>query len=242
MVPEPRYHGFLEGGGSPSTNLVDLGLPSGLLWARSNVGARTLEEAGLYFSWGNLIGHAEGSGYDFSQEVYDTTPAAAITDNLSLSQDAARANLGAPWRMPTAAEFQELYDNCTSEWTTINGVAGRLFTSNVNGNTLFFPAAGNYNGTSLISRRSSGYYWSSTYYSATSALFLYFNSSIVNPQNNNNRRYGFSVRAVVDPALLTRSVISPMDSDLKKDISPMNSDLEKAKSDIIETMIEDESR
>lgn len=242
MVPEPRYHGFLEGGGSPSTNLVDLGLPSGLLWASRNVGARVPEEAGLYFSWGNLIGHAEGSGYDFSQAEYNTTPAAAITANLSLSQDAARANLGAPYRMPIAAEFQELYDNCTSEWTRINGVNGRLFTSNVNGNTLFFPAAGDYDGTSINTRGSSGFYWPSTYFSATNARCLYFNGSNVIPQYNYSRRLGFPVRAVVDPALLTRSVISPMDSDLEKDISPMDSDLEKAKSDIIETMIEDESR
>ena len=242
MVPEPRYHGFLEGGGSPSTNLVDLGLPSGLLWASRNIGARAPEEVGLYFSWGNLYGHAEGSGYNFSQDEYNTTPAAAINANLSLSQDAARANLGAPWRMPTAAEFQELYDNCTHVWTTLNGVDGLMFTSNVNGNTLFFPAAGFYNGTSLRYRGSSGNYWSSTYGSDTNAISMDLNSSRVDPQYSSSRRYGYSVRAVAGPALLTRTVISPMDSNLEKDISPMDSDLEKAKSDISETMIEDESR
>lgn len=242
MVPEPGYHGFLEGGGSPSTNLVDLGLPSGLLWAKCNVGARTPEEAGLYFSWGNLFGHAEGSGYNFSQAVYNATPAAAITTSLSLSQDAARANLGAPYRMPTASEFQELYDNCTSVWTTINGVNGRLFTSNVNGNTLFFPAAGLYGGASLYDRGSYGYYWSSTYYSPAYARGLGSNSSGVNPQSNNERRYGFSVRAVAGPALLTRSVISPVDSNLEKDISPMDSDLEKTKIDTSEPLNDDESR
>lgn len=242
MVPEPRYYGFLEGGGSPSTNLVDLGLPSGLLWASRNVGARTPEEAGLFFSWGNTDGHAERSGYDFSQEVYNTTPAATINRNLSLSQDAARVNLGAPWRMPTAAEIQELYNNCTSEWTTLNGVYGRLFTSNVNGKTLFFPAAGYYNGKSLGNRGSRGLYWTSWYYSATKAHYLNFDSSNVNPQYMYDRHLGFPVRAVADPALLTRTVISPMDSNLEKDISPMDSDLEKSKSDTSETMIENESR
>lgn len=182
MTPEPEW--------------VDLGLPSGLLWAKANIGSAKPEGVGLYFSWGNTDGHATGSGYDFSQTVYDTTPAAAITANLSLSQDAARANLGTPWRMPTAAEFQELYDNCTSVWTTLNGVNGRLFTSNVNGNTLFFPAAGYYDGTSLGSRWSSGYYWSSTYYSATDARGLSFGSSGVNPQYYSNRHFGFSIRAV----------------------------------------------
>ena len=185
----------------------------------------------MYFSWGNLIGHAKGSGYDFSQNEYDATPAAAITANLSLSQDAARAYLGAPYRMPTAAEFQELYDNCTHEWTTLNDVQGLLFTSNVNGNTLFFPAAGIYNGTSLDNLGQYGYYWSSTYFSATVARNLRFNSSDVDPQHNTARRFGFSVRAVTGPALLTRSVISPEDSDLEKD-----------KSDTSEKMIEDESR
>lgn len=161
------------------------------------MGAVNKEDSGLYFSWGNTEGHAVGSGYDFSQAVYDTTPGAAITANLSLSQDAARANLGAPWRMPTSAEFQELYDNCTSVWTTMNGVAGLLFTSNVNGNTLFFPAAGYYGGSSLSNRGSHGYYWSSTYGSATKARLLFFSSSVINPQSESSRHDGISVRAVL---------------------------------------------
>lgn len=163
------------------------------------MGANSEEGTGLYFSWGNTEGHAEGSGYDFSQEVYDTTPGAAITTNLSLSQDAARANLGAPWRMPTAAEFQELYDNCTSVWTTRNGVNGRLFTSNVNGNTLFLPASGDYINTAVENRGSNGNYWSSTYLSATNARGLYFNNSGVNPlYDSSRRRLGVSIRAVLD--------------------------------------------
>ena len=100
--------------------------------------------------------------------------------------------------MPTAAEFQELYDNCTSRWTTINGVNGRLFTSNVNGNTLFVPAAGYCEGTSLNNPGVSGDYWSSTYNSETVAIFLSFNSSGVYPTAYNSRRYGFSVRAVLN--------------------------------------------
>lgn len=198
------------GGDTPSpTPYIDLGLPSGLLWRSYNLGANSPEEAGDYFSWGNTEGHAEGSGYDFSQAVYDTTPAAAITDNLSLSQDAARANLGAPWRMPTAAEFQELYDNCTCVWATLNGVVGRLFTSNVNGNTLFFPAAGRYLGTSLDSHGSRGSYWSSTHLSAASARDLLFSSSDVVPQDYSNRRNGFSVRAVMNPSRRFRPELLP---------------------------------
>lgn len=182
MTPEPEW--------------VDLGLPSGLLWAKANLGATVPESPGIYFSWGNTEGHPTGAGYDFSQEVYNTTPAAAISNNLSLDQDAARAVLGSPWRMPSSAELQELYDNCTHVWSTLNGVNGILFTSNVNGKTLFLPAAGFYNGTVLTGLGASGRYWSSTYESATGALNLSFSSSSVLPHDNNGRRYGFSIRAV----------------------------------------------
>lgn len=185
---------------------MDLGLPSGLLWATCNVGAHSPEEFGLYFSWGNTDGHVEGSGYNFSQNVYDATPAAAIIRNLSLNQDAARINLGLPWRMPTAAEFQELCDNCTSEWTTLNGVNGRIFTSNVNGNTLFFPAAGRYDDRILDSRGSFGFYWSSTYFSATNARNLNFDNSNVLPLNSRSRRLGFSIRAVFGTGSANRSI------------------------------------
>lgn len=176
---------------------IDMGLPSGVQWASCNVGAEKATDPGLYFSWGNIEGHFIGEGYDFSQAIYDSTPAANIDTDLSLDQDAARSNLGTPWRMPTAAEFQELYDNCTSIWTTMNGVNGLLFTSNVNGNTLFFPAAGYYNGTSQNNLGNIGYYWSSTYNSAANALRLNFDSSTVGPQGVSLRRLGFSVRAVV---------------------------------------------
>ena len=138
-----------------------------------------------------------GEEYDFSQSVYGNTPAAAIASNLSLDQDAARVNQGAPWRMPASEEYQELYDNCTHVWATMNGVDGVLFTSNVNGNTLFFPAAGGYNGTSLQNYGSGGRYWSSTFYNATRANFMLFDSAAITPQYNGNRHLGFSVRAVM---------------------------------------------
>ena len=177
---------------------VDLALPSGLLWCEHNVGASTPYEHGLYFSWGNVIGHAEGSGYDFSDAVYAETPGAALTGNIPVNgtYDLARHNMGAPCRLPTVGEFQELNSNCDSEWTDEDGVAGRRFTSRINGNSIFFPASGDYNGTSLVSRGSNGYYWSASYVSATNAYDLYFNSSSVNPANNYYRRCGFAARAV----------------------------------------------
>jgi hypothetical protein len=180
------------------TGFVDLALPSGLLWCEHNVGASTPYEHGLYFSWGNVEGHAEGSGYDFSDAVYAQTAGAALTGNIAVGNtyDMARHNMGAPSRLPTMGEFQELVNNCTSEWTDEDGVTGCRFTSNINGNSVFFPASGFYGGTALNGRGSLGLYWSSTYNSETNARNLYFNSSEVYPTSYYSRRYGFTVRAV----------------------------------------------
>lgn len=178
---------------------VDLGLPSGLLWGTKNLGATSPTGYGWYFSWGNLEGHPEGSGYDFSQTVYDATTAASISKDLEISQDAVRAIKGGTWRMPTQYDFAELFNSAytTNEWTTVNGVNGRKVTSKINGKTLFFPAAGRYNGASLNNRGSSGFYWSSSWVSATYARSLDFNSSGVGPQNSSSRRCGFSLRGVM---------------------------------------------
>ena len=180
------------------TGFVDLALPSGLLWCEHNIGASTPYEHGLYFSWGNVIGHAEGSGYDFSDAVYAETPGAALTGNIPVNgtYDLARHNMGSPCRLPTVGEFQELNSNCDSEWTDEDGVAGRRFTSRNNGNSIFFPASGYYNGTSLNYRGSGGGYWSSSYISEALAYRLSFDSGGVDPAFNYYRRYGFTARAV----------------------------------------------
>lgn len=177
---------------------VDLDLPSGILWADHNVGAATPEAVGLYFSWGNPTGHAEGSGYDFSQATYETTDGNGLTGDIAVGDtyDMARHNMGSPWRLPTMAEFVELNANCDVVWIEQNGMPGRRFTSRINGNSIFFPAAGYYYGTSLDYRGTSGRYWSSTWYSATGARLLGFDASGVGPQYDFERRYGFSVRAV----------------------------------------------
>ena len=177
---------------------IDLALPSGVLWADKNIGASTPYEHGLYFSWGNVTGHAEGSGYDFSDAVYAQTDGAALTGNIPTNNtyDMARHNMGSPCRLPTVGEFQELHNNCDSEWTDEDGVPGRRWTSRINGNSVFFPASGIYNGTTLNNRGSNGYYWSSSYISETNAYSLNFGSGYVYPADSRNRRLGFSVRAV----------------------------------------------
>ena len=162
--------------GSGSDHLyVDLGLPSGLLWATCNVGADTPEGYGDYFAWGEtapkdtynwstyqycngsynpLTKYCQNSSYGYNGFTDDLT-------TLEPSDDAATANWGNGWRMPTQAEFQELRDNTTVTWTTLGGVNGRLFTA-TNGNSLFLPAAGYRNGSSLYDAGSFGNYWSSS--------------------------------------------------------------------------------
>ena len=183
------------------SGFVDLALPSGLLWCEHNVGASTPYEDGLYFSWGNVEGHTGDDGYDFgtSNDVpYASTPGAALTGNIPTNgtYDAARHNMGAPCRMPTVGEFQELNAQCDSEWTDEDGVAGRRFTSRINGNSIFFPASGHRYGTSLYDRGSYGSYWSASLNSAANGYYLNFNSSGVNPVGSDDRFTGFSVRAV----------------------------------------------
>ena len=183
------------------TGFVDLALPSGLLWCEHNVGASTPYEDGLYFSWGNVDGHTGTDGYDFGTSndgPYASTPGAALTGNIPTNgtYDAARHNMGAPCRMPTVGEFQELDAQCDSEWTDEDGVAGRRFTSRINGNSIFFPASGYRHGTGLNYRGARGFYWSSSLYSQTSGYYLSFDSGGVNPAYNSSRFAGFSVRAV----------------------------------------------
>ena len=180
---------------------VDMGLPSGLLWATSNVGATKETETGLYFAWGETNGHEKDSGYNFSRKNYKAGPDGHISADLTLEQDAAHAYLGDGWRMTTKAEFEELINGCNSTWVTDyknSGVSGRLFISKYNENTLFFPAAGYYSGTSLSNWGSNGCVWSSTFYSSSFAYYLDFYSGYCNI-GYDSRYYGQTVRAVRKP-------------------------------------------
>lgn len=172
---------------------VDLGLPSGLKWATCNVGASSPEEYGNYYAWGETSTKSDynwtnykfrtsgdsNANVEFSK--YNTHSGLGTVDNkiaLDLSDDAARANWGGSWRMPTISEFQELIANCTYMWTTQNGVNGYKVTGK-NGRSLFFPAAGSRGGTSLDNAGSYGGYWSSSLCTEgpTLARDLYFRSS-----------------------------------------------------------------
>ena len=180
---------------------VDLGLPSRLKWATCNVGATSPEQAGLFFTWGETTGYTAEqvtSKVRLFNEVSYT--GSAISTDLTLEQDAAHANLGGKWRMPTKAEYQELINNCDMVWTDDyngTGVKGKVFTSKVNGNSVFFPAAGLCHYSSVRSVGSGGYYWSTSWESSSHAWGLDF-GSVGQYLDNYYRYYGFSVRGVCE--------------------------------------------
>lgn len=154
---------------------VDLGLPSGLLWATCNVGADNPEDYGDYFAWGETQPKSvyNWSTYQYCMGSENTLTKYCnnasygyngFTDNLTLLElgdDAATVNWGGNWHMPTEAEWEELRNNTTVTWTPQNGVNGCRFTAS-NGNSIFLPAAGYRYESGLIGAGSNGHYWSSS--------------------------------------------------------------------------------
>ena len=200
----------LSSGSGDEHEYVDLGLPSGLLWATCNVGANAPEEYGDYFAWGevepkdtyNWATYKYCNG-EFNQLTKYCSSASfgydGFTDNLIIllsEDDAATANWGNGWRMPTRAEWIELCVYTTITWTTQNGVNGCLFTAS-NGSSLFLPAAGHwYDGPNYVG--TNGDYWSGSLENATpdKAFDFFFFSAGVNDYGFGSRYRGQSVRAV----------------------------------------------
>ena len=201
----------------PST-YVDLGLPSGTLWATCNIGADSPEDYGDYFAWGETEGYNDGKT-DFNWSTYKWCNGSnstmtkycnnssygynGFTDDkteLDPEDDAAYVNWGPAWRMPSEEQFSELINSSytTTEWTTQNGVYGRKITSKENGNSIFLPAAGYRYFSSLDGAGSNGSYWSRTlrsdypYY----ARYLYFGSSGIYVNSSYGRCSGRGVRPV----------------------------------------------
>ena len=178
---------------------VDLGLPSGTLWATCNVGATSPEQAGLYFAFGETTGYS-AEQVEKGTKKFDSASYAApsVSDNLTLEQDAARTFMGGKWRMPTKVEAKELIGNCDVTWTNDyngTGVAGKVFTSKINGNSVFFPAAGYCDHSSVDDVGSYGYYWSDSWNSSSNAWYLDFGSG-GQCLDYYNRYFGQSVRGV----------------------------------------------
>ena len=188
---------------------VDLGLS--VKWATCNVGASKPEDYGDYFAWGETTTKStyDWSTYKYCNGSYNTltkynnSSSYGSVDNkttLELADDAARANWGGSWRMPTDSELTELREQCTWTWTTQNGVNGYKVTSKKSGYTnksIFLPAAGYRDDSSLFGAGSYGRYWSSSLYTdnPSRAWGVYFYSSSVY-RYYYFRNYGFSVRPV----------------------------------------------
>lgn len=197
---------------------VDLGLPSGTLWATKNVGANTPTEPGLYFPWASTTGYKNAAEhkFDFSEgntpyvdnaEIYkyqakDDTNTGVHDDKLELDieDDAAAFNMGGAWRMPSKDQFEELSNNTDKSWATIDGINGYKFTSKKNSELfIFIPAAGYYTGSSLDSAHSYGYAWSRSLrldYSRK-AYNSNFSSRYFSPSSNYTRYCGMNVRGVL---------------------------------------------
>ncbi len=190
---------------------VDLGLPSGTLWATTNVGAENPWDYGDYFAWGETTTKAkyDWSTYKYANGAYNELTKYCndpelgdngFTDDkteLERSDDAATANWGSNWCMPTLEQWQELNDKCTWTWTTDHGIDGYKVTG-TNGKSIFLPAAGCRYGTDLDYAGSRGYFWSSSLATVDpdGGRGLGFHSGRVTPGYWSDRRYGRSVRSV----------------------------------------------
>ena len=182
---------------------VDLGLPSGTMWATCNVGATRPEDSGLLFQFGRVDGYKYGDSNKFIKKNNNPTPTSGKTykkyNILELEDDAAHVHMGGKWRMPTYDQLEELLNNTTHEVVTINRVKGTMFTSNINGHQLFIPFAGFWYNCKYYYNRSYGLVWSSQVNVGyeDSAYCIYCNNSIGGPCIYvENRFYAFSVRGV----------------------------------------------
>ena len=195
---------------------VDLGLPSGTMWATCNVGAIKPEDSGLLFQWGRTDGYMYGdknnqfkthnqnkqdTGNDF---IPKTTSGKLYKKNeiLDLDDDAAHVNMGGKWRIPTEEQLEELYNNTTHKVETINGVKGMMLTSNINGCQLFISFAGYWNNhnDSFNYIRYVANIWSSQVYKDNKGIYvLYCSSSGLAYIGLNYRSAAFLVRGVFKP-------------------------------------------
>lgn len=207
---------------------VDLGLS--VKWATCNIGANKPEEYGDYFAWGEIVskGTYEWPNYrfikqplfgrirskkdfkdylDYLEYENNSLPRLITKYNtsdgiiqLAKTDDAARANWGEQWRMPTEAEVRELVLQCKWEWIVFGGKNGYMVTG-CNGNSLFLPAAGNKTDRLAPATGSFGRYWASTLYkeSFTSAAILsFFSPPSSRRVDGMVRDVGLSVRPVTD--------------------------------------------
>ena len=184
---------------------VDLGLPSGLKWAKCNIGAKTETDYGYYFQWGDIVDKSNAycnresykyyKGFYANLTKYNNRSLYGTVDNkptLDPEDDAAAQIMGGDWRMPTSDELDELLDNTTIDYYS---GSGRKFTSKINGNSIFIPNSGYRSGSSFFEQGSHANLWSSS-------LHRYFPNFAVRYESydgivSTEQRYvGFPVRGV----------------------------------------------
>ena len=193
---------FDEGIASPE--YVDLGLPSGTLWATFNVGAASPEEYGDYFAWGETEPKAEYSwstykwciDYDYNEfSKYSYTDGKIVLDP---EDDAATVNWGSEWKMPSYGQLGELVDESytTIEKTTQNGIKGYKVTSKTNGKSIFMPATGFMEDEEVYSVGEEAFYWSSTLNTGGGYIEYGIAVNVGNDVTLVSRAYGASVRPV----------------------------------------------
>ena len=196
-------------------NFVDLGLPSGTLWASCNVGASKPSDSGLYFQWGdtkgytkNQVGVEDGKkAFTWTDNKYGIKGASTFFtkyekkgEALEIEDDAANANLGGDWHMPTPEQIEELIDNTTSAWTTQGDINGRLFTSKTDtSKSIFIPASGIAWEGWLYNVGSGGSIWSSVLSEGSVGYgqVLRFYSGNASLYSIRSRYLGCSVRGVI---------------------------------------------
>lgn len=213
-VPENRVNIYKAADGWKDLNIVaresdivavDLGLS--VKWASCNIGASSPEEYGDYFAWGETAPKSNYSYYNMLilekiQEGLKLNGVVDTNNNLTASYDAAAANWGENWRMPTRAEIEELLSNCTWTWSTQNGTKGYLVCSKTNENSIFLPAAGfRQEEYPVSSLNEGGLYLSATFdYNIFMFCLQFNNNGTDDPYRGCNSCFdcsmGFSVRPV----------------------------------------------
>ena len=199
---------YLECPDDHHPHIIDLGLSSGTKWACCNVGADMPEDYGGYYAWGeteektiyNDITYQYCKGEDTDGDgLYDKNLVYKdLGDDIASTQyDVAHVKWGGYWRMPSVSQYIEVFKNCTSKWTTKNGVNGYQFTG-PNGGTIFLPATGFQWGDQLLVPGTTGSYWLSTQ-SDSDLRFANFLSFVQGGVgwSSSRRRCGLAVRPVI---------------------------------------------
>lgn len=205
-------------------DFIDLGLPSGTLWAAMNVGSSKPSDFGLYFQWGDVIGYSpsqiskskENKAFDWRDYKFNINGSysnlskyTTLGETLDLEDDAAHIFMRGDWHMPTPEQFHELIDETTSKWETQNGVNGMKFTSKKDPTKyIFIPAAGGAWSGSIHNNGREAYLWSSmmdevwgAYNGQGLEFYCYSKDSEHVFSHDADRCCGFSVRGVIGQIL-----------------------------------------